>query len=704
MDEDLDNFTYVGTGPNTNPPTPFVDQLLDADVAANPLLEFDNYEPFPSIDLPKGGIVNVIGGVVEWVSGDQFNIRWLPGTVINIGGIAYALYNRPSSTTNLLAIDVQDGLGLIYEIAEPILAAQPMASMWGNSDNAAYAFACQDPLRPGTLYYCKGNNLDSAPDTNQIEVTSPSDILVNGCMAGGIGMVLSAENGWVIYPNFYSALATVQGVEGDAFTLVRSNVTRGLYIRPCICTDGSGNFFYRSKDGIERSAAGGPQKSVTDDDLYNIFPHEGFEPKTITIAGFSVVPPDDTQPELQRLSFATGYLYYDYQGIDSNRHTIVLDVSGNGWVVDVYQHPATVHALEEGPNVNGVMVGCSDGTVRTLEENGGETGNCVVLTSVVNMGDARAEKTLGDIFIRASVVGNPVNVAAYSDQFVTALSGYAPTTLAVSSGLGSTIIDFTSGGGNILNDIEMVLSWPVGNDTYLDLWQPDWTSLPETIQDRPTDWTDMGANGPSFVQGLTLEADTSGVPKNIAIESDDGVLHTPDQSPVTFNRQSKQVLTFTPPFVAFQVRMVSTDGVPWRRWPIPAGAWVKLPFPASVVEWQTEFSALGGKGWQHLREVNVSYISATNLTLTITFDPGAVWAGGPTTMTITVPSSGGLQAKLKITMPWNKFKLIAFRLSSSAPFRVFAEDFEAKIGIWGRDGAYRNVPVIGGESSPGASV
>ncbi|MGI4815973.1 MAG: hypothetical protein ACRYGG_21925, partial [Janthinobacterium lividum] len=228
MDSVLDEYTYVGTGPNTNPPTSFTDELLDTDITANPLLEFDNFEPFPSIDLPRKGVVNVIGGIVEWVSGDQFNTRWLPGTLINIGGIAYSFYNRPSSTTNLRAIDVADGTNLTYEIAEPTLAAQPVVSMWGNTDNAAFAFAI-DPLNPGDLLWCKGNDLDSAPDTNRLNVTSPSEPLINGVISNGVGMVFSTENGWSIYPNFSGAVATVTGTEGQPFSLVRSGVTRGLF-------------------------------------------------------------------------------------------------------------------------------------------------------------------------------------------------------------------------------------------------------------------------------------------------------------------------------------------------------------------------------------------------------------------------------------------------------------------------------------------
>ena len=50
-------------------------------------LQFDNLmEPFPVLDKPKKGeVVSVTGGVITWISGDLFDIRWLPGTEILIG-------------------------------------------------------------------------------------------------------------------------------------------------------------------------------------------------------------------------------------------------------------------------------------------------------------------------------------------------------------------------------------------------------------------------------------------------------------------------------------------------------------------------------------------------------------------------------------------------------------------------------------------
>ena len=192
----LSNFTYVGTGQNTA--TAFNDLLSDLAVATNPLLEYDNFEPFPSIDLPKSGVVNITSQVLNYVSGDHFNIRWLPGTIMLLGSptqTAYTAVRRPTSTTawdftnnDPNIVPLPDSSAVAWNIAEPTLAQQPLPYMFGPTDNINFIFAVGDPLRPGTLYWCKGSNLDSAPDTNQLEVTDPSEPLVNGAMSGGLGV------------------------------------------------------------------------------------------------------------------------------------------------------------------------------------------------------------------------------------------------------------------------------------------------------------------------------------------------------------------------------------------------------------------------------------------------------------------------------------------------------------------------------------
>lgn len=319
QDSGLANYTYVATGPNTNPPTPITDTLTDLEAADNQIMDTDDFEPFPSIDVPQSGIVNVSGNVLTWVSGDQFNIRWLAGTVIEIGSptqLAYSAVCRPSSATSWSFTDspvaIPDGTNLVFNIPEPILAAQPLAYLFGPTDNINFEFGVGDPLRPGTLYWCKGSNLDSAPDTNQLDVTDPSEPLVNGAMSFGLGAVFSIRRAWIIEPNFYNATATAQGVSGTTWSLQATQINRGLFIPRCIAVAGGGTIFFRVDDGIHVSIGGLSSKSITDDVLYPLFPHEGSLPSPITRNGVRVYPPDDTQPQSQKFAFQNGYLYYDY--------------------------------------------------------------------------------------------------------------------------------------------------------------------------------------------------------------------------------------------------------------------------------------------------------------------------------------------------------------------------------------------------------
>jgi hypothetical protein len=421
IDNALTNFTYVGTGPNSN--APFSDQLLDAAIVSNPLLQFDNFEPFPTIDLPRSGIVNVgPNGAVTWVSGDQFNIRWLPGTIVTIGtsaanpnqGTAFTLYNRPSdpahmlvSTTQIVggvvtSIFPQQGNGLFYFITQPFLAAQPLAYLWGPTDNVPFFFGVGDSLRPGTLYWSKGGNPDSAPETNQQDVTSPSEPLMNGKIVNGIGLVMSTERAWLIFPNFFNALSTVDGTLGSTWTLQESISDRGLYLQNCICVDGGKDVYFRAKDGIYVSHGGQGSESITDEDLYNLFPHEGFVPTPVVRGPFIVYPPDDTQPMLQKLNAANGYVYYDYVAIVNGIsvvQTLVYSTLTKGWVRDVYQYPTILHILEEGPGINGTLISNSDGSVRPMTRTGAETGCVIFLTGAYNAGDTRNQKHWGDLYV-----------------------------------------------------------------------------------------------------------------------------------------------------------------------------------------------------------------------------------------------------------------------------------------------------------------
>lgn len=718
QDDGLANFTYVATGPNTNPPTAIVDSLSDLAAANNQIMARDDFEPFPSIDLPKAGRVNVTGGVITWVSGDQFNIRWLPGTIILIGSptqLAYSFTTRPTSATSIPLPGVPDGTNLAYNIAEPLLAAQPLPSMWGPTDNTAYLFACGDPLRPGTLYYTKGNNPDSAPDTNQIEVTSPSEPLINGVIVNGIGMVFSSERAWLIYPTFTTALATVNGVSGQAFNLVESITNRGLYIRPAICTEAGKIVFFRAKDGIYASMGGSGSKSITDSQIFNLFPHEGFVPQPITIGayttssppsvfvGYTIYPPDDTQPEMQKLSFSTGYLYYDYVNTLGDPCTLVWEAATGGWSVDIYADPVTVHALGEGPDINDVVLGTEGGFLRLLSNTGTEIATSVIATGSTNAGDARALKRIGDAFLKAQIKSsNVLTPTLYYDRYLDHISGTTPATFTGNGLLSDYLIDFSSGQGSDVVDIALTLSWPTTPQTVVELWQPNFLPLAPTVQDHPSDWDDCGLAGNKYIQGLILELNTFNQAKTFSIQrSDDYAIFTPVECPVTVNGQGMRSFSFNPPFLAHMVRRVSVDGVPWQAGPDEGWKlrWLAQPYPEASTIWRTEGTSNGANGYQHAFQINLAYISSVPVTFTMITDQGTVV--GPTFP----PTSGSalLPIKTLAKLPRNKWKTISYQLTGSQPFYVWKNLTEVWVKTWGSEDEYAKYAPFGTTTTIGGA-
>jgi hypothetical protein len=299
------------------------------------------------------------------------------------------LISRPLSPTQVVIPGVPDGTDLVWNIAEPALANQPLPYMFGPTDNINFVFAVGDPLRPGTVYWCSGSNLDSWPDTNQFDLTDPSEALVNGAMSGGWAVIMSIKRGWVLTPNFFNALATVTGTAGSVWTAQDASITRGLYMPRCLAVEGGGNIFFRVSDGIHISRKGVGSQSITDETLYPLFPHESTGsgadiPQPITRNGITIYPPDDSVPEKQQFRVVGAYLYYDHQATDGNPHTWVLDLRTLAWIWDQYAgSQPTVHAPNEGESQQGTLVGCSDGTLRIMESDAPETVTGTVLTAAV---------------------------------------------------------------------------------------------------------------------------------------------------------------------------------------------------------------------------------------------------------------------------------------------------------------------------------
>jgi hypothetical protein len=261
------------------------------------------------------------------------------------------------------------------------------------------------------------------------------------------------------------------------------------------------------------------------------------------------------------------------------------------------------------------------------------------------------------------------------------------------------VLDLASGDGVYAIDIALAFTIPLFDApaSLIYAWQPTLVPQPETIVQRVTDWDDGGVIGDKFVQGCRIEADTGGVSKSFSLQSsDDLTLHALVETPIVFNGQSTKTFSVAVPFISHSMRLVP-DTIPWRLWRVQ---YVFEPYPSLAAEWQTELISHGLKGWQHIREINVPYLSTAPVTLKLVFDDQSVPIAP-----ITIPSSAGVQQKLLITVPANKFKLVSYGFSSSTPgLRLWKDQVEVKVGPWGRTDAYSIVRPFGGTSKDGAEV
>ena len=110
---------------------------------------------------------------------------------------------------------------------------------------------------------------------------------------------------------------------------------RGLVAPYGICTDKTRIFFW-AKDGIGFHS-GGPYTSLTDLDLYLLFPHEGTDtPKNIVRNGVTYYAPDYSRAATFRLTWINDFLYADYQDSTGTPRTLVCFLKTGAWVQDQY--------------------------------------------------------------------------------------------------------------------------------------------------------------------------------------------------------------------------------------------------------------------------------------------------------------------------------------------------------------------------------
>lgn len=730
------SFRYDGSVPIGT--TSFTDIYFDNALNQAKAVDRDNYEPWPTIDLPFTATPGVSGGVTTTVaiSGTMMVIimqkatafanpfpsgitNWLPGTVVLVGGkTAFHLWTRPTAFTvpagpaNYYAYLFQfaenagAGVGLAagaagstVNIIEPILANQHLPYIWGPNEKGDL-FACGDPLRPGTFYYIKSYNPDSVPQKYNQELTNPAEPLLGGEVIDGVSLMASSKRWWALYPNFGSA---------QRYTPVERPVGRGLAAPFGHCTDGM-NVYFVARDGIWMTS-GGPGRSLTDKTLYNLFPHEGV-PMGVNVArlGGTAYAPDYGRAGSFTLAYRNFFLYFDYQDSGGIPRTLVCDLRDPrrpAWSVDAYHDQIELHyAVEQqsgpvlttaagGASYEDLLLADTQGKIYQQVDKPGDNGvafGAGIQTFEWNGADLRTREQWGDEWLDLVPFGIFGGVVVIPTSGGAAASG----STVVASGAVRVSTPISLAGGVLKNYVGLFVSWtddPGGaggpSVTTLFGWQPSWLEKPEEIVDRFGDWDNAGTPGAKYFQGFKLEADTFNAAKAIAIRDADALLtHAYNPSPVIHNGQQIIAYSFVTPFIAHLVRdEPAADGVEWRRFGIE---WIAEPTPEQVRTWQTQATAHGLTGYMHIFQVTVAYAATAPVTLTITSYDGA------SPQAITLPATGGAYQKTTFLLSFNKGMLYSYQGVSAAPWQAFLNDWEILVGQWNRQGPYLNYQTIGG--------
>ena len=667
--------------------------MTEAQVASAEILEDDNYEPFPTITKPFNATANYIGGtVITAFSAGGFDTsvinRMLPGNIITIGQNDYTLRQRPTEVASGAIMfqtveAISAGSVMALSIAEPEIANQPLPNVWG-PDNNGIMFGCGDSYRPDFIYTTKANNPDSCPDRNK-EISVPTDPLINGCLLDQTSFVASPSRWWRGYPQDSS--------EYIDYNWAEIPVGEGLAASRGICSDGKLLYFV-GHTGIN-ATSGGPKKSLTDEKLRNLFPHEDTPGQNVTYAGNTLYAPAYQYASTFRLSTCNGYLYFDYQDSTQTPRSLVLDLIRGGWVTDVCSPAITtrgVVTLPDSPSsgtvISRLYMGDTTGAINTESHSllpFGEQIDCVLCTRAETAGDLRASKQWGDAAFTA-LSGVNIAMQAILDGVV---SG-SFTDTSVSSSQVTNVVSLD--GGALAQALGLMLTWTDrGTVTIPFSWQPSYISKPETVTDRSSDWMNAGSAGNKFWQGFRITVDTFGTAKQFTVYDERG---TSQQTfTITTSGEVTKAYSFATPFYSHMV-MVKMDSVPCREFGIE---WVTQPAPETVLNWSNQPTAYGQLGYQHVRQMMVAHMSTADLTLQVTVD------NVPLTP-LTIPNSGGAYKKTLVMLPPNKGLVYDYQINSTTPFQLWDQDFEIWLKAWDSSGPYINAKLLGSDLGDKAEI
>ncbi len=670
----------------------FNDDLYDDKIKNNQNVDLNSFQPFAITDLPKIGTVTVAGTTASITAGDNVDVNYVRNTIVYINNKFCTLSGPPLSTTKFETNqNLGSATGVSYYIPQPLLTAQPLPSVFGPigyGETGIFIFAVGSTKNPSTLFWTNGNDPDLMHDYNNLDVCSPSEQLISGCLYNGEGFLFSSERMFRIFPNFSSDRAAFVVKE-----IPNSKGMLGLLQKTALCT--GPRIWYRGKDGIYETAGGEP-KNITDTQLYPLFPHDG-QAGVLTNGYF---PPDDTKAQF--LEYCDGLLYYDFIDTNGSSITWVYNTITQAWVNDKY-HSSLIpimHYAEEGDDIHSMLVGGKTlAGVGTLYQylgtsDSGQSITCDLYTHAFDAGEIDTQKNFPYTFFDADPNNATLNIQTAFNELITIESIQNRTGNGRAKAPNLVI---NSGDGRIAFNESLIINWASTTAIpKLYAWAASYRVLvPDTpVLITPPD--DAGYNGAKFLQGVRIKADTSGNDKTAIVQYDAGTSGVFIDGPtITLNHNGESIIphsfnpfSFTPTLIGhlFRLKFPSTDTDNIRLFePVE---WIYEPCPELVDYYITQQTTFDLQGYIHLGWLQITLLSNNQVNLVINID-------GVDQSSIAISSTSGSRIKTFIRVPAKKGKTFIFKFFSnttepteSQPFRLYQRDIEVAVKQWGSNSAY----------------
>lgn len=702
------SWRYVGSAASNQ--GHYFDNVFDDAALAGEVLDFDNFEPWPSVDVPYLATVGdattqgitVYGTLLNLQTTNPSKIaRWLPGTLLTLNGQnTYTLFNRPVSIAGGFLLQTIENMGSpsvqSLSVQEPNIANQILPYCWGPDSNGV-VFGVGDPLRPGALASAKQNNPDSTPN-NIYDLVQPGEPLMNGLVIDGLSFVASSRRWWALQ----AAFALPQ-----RWNPIEFPGGRGLAAPNGLCTDGKLIYFW-AKDGIYSMVPLGVATSLTDADLLNLFVRGNDQPgEDVTYGGFTFYAPNYAYAASFRLAIVNSELKAHYVDSTGHRRTIVLDMSLDGggrprmaWSSDQYNDPisvsfqppqpaGTLSTSSGGSTYKQCYLADTAGVVYTEKQNANDNGAAIhaaLGTFELDGGDIRGNEQWADGWVNLIPASAAVTITPMSGGVGVA----APTSVSQST---SRIQQIISVGGSLFESYVGLLTQWIDNFSLQSVatevigWELTYFPQPITIDNAFGSWDNAGVEDAKYFQGFRLHADTFNATKGLVIRDADTLATHPFSPAIKQNGETIVAYSFDTPFFAHLVRdEPASDGVDWRRFGIE---WIFQPTPERAYNWETQPTTHGLIGYHHIRKLIFSYYAtaAVTLTITCTNQPDGT-PDGTSPAVITLPSTGGQLRKIEFVPTFNKGMQFAYKGVSTEPWSPLLDKCEIYVGKWERSGDY----------------